>query len=412
MKYYLLLVWCVFNIMPFVRIAYVINQDSGTITPINLETNTPSPPIFVGGNPSSIVITADGKTAFVTNIGTNSVQRIDLITRTITANIALGNQNFPNGAALTPDNTTLWVADFDNSGLPVGKLIPIDTTTNAIGTPILLNFGVGLSSFPLDVVITSDGITAYVSLLFNNKVIPINLITHTVGTPIIVGTSPDGLVITPDDATVYVGNEFSNNVIPIDTLTNTAQAPIAVGVNPIYLAITPLGTFVYVTNTGSDSVSVIDVQTNTVVDTIPMAGGPFGLAIDPQGQEVVVTLAQASSVQIIFIPSNMLGPIIPVGANPVGVAINQLQPFPPASFTGRLRANLFLDDTEYILELTIGASSDPVQLYRIFKNGFLVLETTSLDPFLCLGKDINTGGFSVAAVANGIQSDLVPLRII
>ena len=43
----------------------------------------------------------------------------------------------------------------------------------------------------------------------------------------------------PDGATAYVANSFSGDVTPIDTATGTAGDPIAVGTNPTAIAITP-----------------------------------------------------------------------------------------------------------------------------------------------------------------------------
>jgi YVTN family beta-propeller protein len=46
-------------------IAYVANRGSGTVTPIRTATNTALPPIKAGDGPAAIVITPDGKTAYV-----------------------------------------------------------------------------------------------------------------------------------------------------------------------------------------------------------------------------------------------------------------------------------------------------------------------------------------------------------
>jgi DNA-binding beta-propeller fold protein YncE len=41
------------------------NNTAGTVTPIQIATNTALPPIRTGGNPFEIAITPDGKTAYV-----------------------------------------------------------------------------------------------------------------------------------------------------------------------------------------------------------------------------------------------------------------------------------------------------------------------------------------------------------
>jgi DNA-binding beta-propeller fold protein YncE len=49
---------------PSAGTAYVVIQQSGTVVPIDLATNTPEQPIQVGGALYAIAITPDGKTAY------------------------------------------------------------------------------------------------------------------------------------------------------------------------------------------------------------------------------------------------------------------------------------------------------------------------------------------------------------
>jgi hyaluronoglucosaminidase len=48
------------------RIVYVSNGRGDTVTPIAVATGTPGPPIPVGPAPGEIVVTPDGKTAYIT----------------------------------------------------------------------------------------------------------------------------------------------------------------------------------------------------------------------------------------------------------------------------------------------------------------------------------------------------------
>jgi DNA-binding beta-propeller fold protein YncE len=55
------------EITPNGKMIYVVDSAglAATVTPISTATNTPGKPIKVGSNPYAIVITADGKTAYV-----------------------------------------------------------------------------------------------------------------------------------------------------------------------------------------------------------------------------------------------------------------------------------------------------------------------------------------------------------
>lgn len=54
-------------ITPDGRTVYVANIGSGTVTPIDTATNTPGEPVEVGVRPRAIVITPDSRTAYVVN---------------------------------------------------------------------------------------------------------------------------------------------------------------------------------------------------------------------------------------------------------------------------------------------------------------------------------------------------------
>src|SRR5262249_43808105 len=91
--------------------------------------------------------------------------------------IPVGNN--PDGIAITPDGRTAWVA---NSGS--NTVQPIDLATNTAGTPI------AVGSSPRELNITPDGKTLYVPNNSSNKLTPIDLATRTVRPAVTVGSSP------------------------------------------------------------------------------------------------------------------------------------------------------------------------------------------------------------------------------
>ena len=64
-----------------------------------------------------------------------------------------------------------------------------------------------------------------------------DLTTNTVTTTINVGTQPIEVALTPDGATAYISNFQSNNVSVIDTTTNTVTATINVTAGPWDIAL-------------------------------------------------------------------------------------------------------------------------------------------------------------------------------
>ena len=200
-------------IAPDGQYAYVVEADYGTVTPVNLRTDTAAAPVTVfkpNITPSvsnDIAIAPDGKTAYVASEKYAIVTPIDLTTQTRGRPITPGlpiNANHGLGLAITPDGKTLYVASFDDR-----SVIPIDLTTNKPEAPIRF-LGV-----PGTIAVTPDGKTLYVTVLgtlagvkppYPGFVVPIATASNTVGSPIKVGLEPTAIAITPDGKTAYVAN--------------------------------------------------------------------------------------------------------------------------------------------------------------------------------------------------------------
>jgi YVTN family beta-propeller protein len=251
---------------------------------------------------------AGQQTAYVLNYDSESITPINTNTNAPGTPITIAGG--PAAIAITPDGKTAYVANY---GL-TNSVTPIDTATNTVGTPI------SVGDKPDAIAITPDGKTAYVVNQISKSVTPITLATNTTGTAIAVGDGPSGIAITPDGKTAYVVNQDSNSVTPINIATNTAGTPITVGTSPSGIAITPDGTTAYVVNASSNSVTPIVTATNTAGAPITVGTSPSGIAISPDGTMAYVANAGADSVTPITIATNAPGTAIPVGTDPYWIA--------------------------------------------------------------------------------------------
>ena len=167
----------------------------------------------------------------------------DAITPSTTAVTTINVGSGPEGVAVSPDGSSVWVANLDSD-----TVSRINTTTNAV-TPITVG------STPFGVVVSPDGSSVWVTNYGSGTVSRINTTTNAV-TPITVGTNPYGVVVSPDGSSVWVANLGSDTVSRINTTTN-AVTPINVGNNPYGVAVSPDGSSVWVTNNDSGTVSRI-----------------------------------------------------------------------------------------------------------------------------------------------------------
>jgi len=253
--------------------------------------------------------------AYVANFnGTlgNSISVIDTATNTVVGDpIPVGDN--PIDVAVSPDGTTVYVSNFDSGNVSV-----IDASTNMVIATIAVGGG------PVGVAVSPDGTTVYVVSNNTDSVFVIDTATNmVVGDSIPVGSTPENIVITPDGSTAYVTNFGSNNITVIDTATNTVVGdPIPVGTGSIDLAVSPDGTTVYVASGGSDSVFVIDTATNMVITTISVEDAS-NVAVSPDCTKVYVVSSDTTSVFVIDTATNtVVGDPFPVGDEPRNAAVS------------------------------------------------------------------------------------------
>src|SRR6185312_6841248 len=86
---------------------YVLNQGSGTVTPISTATNDAGKPIKVGHSPCSMAITPDGRMVYVTNQMAGTVTPIN--TRTNRAGQPIKVGFMASMIIFTPDGKTAYV---------------------------------------------------------------------------------------------------------------------------------------------------------------------------------------------------------------------------------------------------------------------------------------------------------------
>ena len=168
----------------------------------------------------------------------------------------------------------------------------ITPSTTAVTT---INVGSG----PEGVAVSPDGSSVWVANLDSDTVSRINTTTNAV-TPINVGNNPYGVAVSPDGSSVWVTNYGSGTVSRINTTTN-AVTPITVGTNPYGVVVSPDGSSVWVANLGSDTVSRINTTTNAVT-SINVGDVPYGVVVSPDGSSVWVTNQGGTVSRIIFPP--------------------------------------------------------------------------------------------------------------
>jgi YVTN family beta-propeller protein len=298
------------------ELAYVVHLDhaeSGIVTVIDTRTKRVIATIPVGEGPDAVVVTPDGKQAYVVhNIPEGTVWAIDTKSKKRTALIPVGEN--PSAIAITPDGRRAYVTG--NHGVSV-----IDTAKNAVVDTIS-----SIEWTPNAIAVTPDGKHVYVSnrIEEGEAVSVIDTANHAVIAVIpFAGEAPQGIVVSPDGKYVYVAK--ASGVAIIDTQTQAFVETVKDGFNK-GVVVTPDGKYVYTTNfyyvdATTKGVAVINTETRKIEKTIPFEFYAFRIAMASDGRHVYVTNYERNTVSVIDTKTNATIATIPVREHPGDIAI-------------------------------------------------------------------------------------------
>ncbi|MCZ8511684.1 bifunctional YncE family protein/alkaline phosphatase family protein [Paenibacillus filicis] len=284
------------------------NQDK-VLTPVNQFVTPAGQQVEFGGNPISVKVRPDGKTAAVVigrkDYGGDGINIVDLKTGALIKNNFSLKLDHMWGLAYSPDGSKLYAT---GSSGKTGKIVVMavaedgtPTVNNTIDLPLA---AVGDNINPQDIAVGPDGNTLLVALNRDNSLGVIDLQTNQLTARIPVGNAPTGVVVNgnmayvtnvggkkaePGDFTVNssgtpivawpTGSSATGTVSIVDLSSNTVTKTVSVGLQPARMTVS--GQYVFVANTNSDTVSVIDSKSGDVVQTIdikPYPNAPLGSA--------------------------------------------------------------------------------------------------------------------------------------
>ena len=253
-------------------------------------------------DPSSIAVTPDGTSVYVANSSNDTVSQYDVaangtLTPKTPATIRTGRA--PLGIAVNPDGKSVYVVDSHDDTVsqydigPGGVLSPTIPATVATG------------GNPTAIAVSPDGKHVYITDFCCESTVSQYSVgagdTLTPETPATVrtGTNPDGIVVAPNGMSAYVTNGADNTVSQYSigaggALTPETPATVASGNGPAGLAVSPDSVSVYVANELDGDLAQYAVSTGGALalktpQTIGAGTSPRRVVVSPDGQHVYVT---------------------------------------------------------------------------------------------------------------------------
>lgn len=237
--------------------------------PANDPTSSPLASIEVGSHPAHVVSDLEGRFAYVTNAGGDSLSVVDLEARESVATIATGE--YPHGLRLSPDGRELYVANVLDGSVSV---IDVAAQEEIARLPV--------GQAPVQVGFTPDGARVFVSLRDENRVAIIDTASREVVEHIEVGRQPIQVHATADGRFMLVANQGSKaepdnrvSVIALDSLTVVATHEVGAGAHGI--SVDDTGRFAFITSLYDASLSVIDLEASAVISRHDTGQGPNGV---------------------------------------------------------------------------------------------------------------------------------------
>lgn len=340
---------------------YVTSQADDEVNVIDIESNLMMRMVTVGSQdnrttppeaPHNIAIDPQREYYYVNLITGNEIWKYRVQNDSFVAKLNLGSLRSPAQVVMTPDGRKAYVSNFDPSGTHRGVQVfntqTMTVTKEITDTRIIACHGVQL---------THDGRYLWTANQLSDNMAVIDVANDSVIAIVKVDPSvpdiPSGpnqfgpyqLVFSPDDRYAYVTCTKSDQVRVVDTQTRQLVKTISVGANPLILDSTPDGRFVYVANRGrggspSTSVSVIRTSDNTELLKIQGVGvEPHGVAVSRDGKYVYVSCENISNpdpphhpvaglktpgyLLVVEVASNQIVKRIEIGAFGAGVAVVQ-----------------------------------------------------------------------------------------
>jgi YVTN family beta-propeller protein len=299
-------------------ILVALNKNEATMAIIDPNTMNVLGKVPTGDGPHEVVLSADGKTAFVANYGAqtpgSSLSVIDLETQKELRRVDLTPLLRPHGLVMGKDNKIYFTAE-------VNRVVArYDPATNKVDW--MTGTGQNVSHM---LVLSPDQNNIYTANIASDSVTAIQMKPTAPGpakiTHIPVGKQPEAIDISPDGKEVWVGLNAEGAIDIVDTTTNTFKEKVNLGGRPYRVIFAPGGRQVYATMPNEREIIVLDAATRKETRRIKLESAPLGIVFSRDGKLAFVSALQEDLVlKIDLTKYEIVGRAAP-GVAPDGVAV-------------------------------------------------------------------------------------------
>ncbi len=275
----------------------VANQKEHTVLVVDPDERRELAKVVVGVNGHEVIVSKDGRFAYVPIYGNSGVGRpgtdgstidvVDLQERKLAATIDLGKPLRPHRAEWGPDGMLYVTAELGNA------VDVIDPSTRKVVAEI----GTGQKESHM-LVISPGGRRAYTANVGAGSVSVLDLVKRSLMATIPVAKIVQRISISPDGKHVFTHNQDAARIAVIDTATNKIVNWIEVPSSAYASEPTPDGRWLLAL-TRKGALYVIDLQSLKVARTLKISDGASEILIRPGGEVAYLSGTGAGKIDVL-----------------------------------------------------------------------------------------------------------------
>lgn len=273
--------------------------------------------VATGDGPHEVVLSADGKIAYVANYGAqqpgSTISVVDVATAKELRRVDLAPLMRPHGLQMIGGKvyftaeTNRVIARYDPATNKVDWLMG----TGQNGSHMVVGSADQKRFYTAN--IGSDSVTSFE---FEGTPPARSKVTH-----VPIGKQPEAIDLSPDGKEIWAGLNVGDAIDVVDTATNKFKGKISIGGRAYRVRFTPDGKFVVNTMFATKEILVIDAATRKETKRIKLESAPMGIAFSADGRIAFVSVVDPDAVLKIDLQTGQVLGRVETGKGPDGIAV-------------------------------------------------------------------------------------------
>jgi DNA-binding beta-propeller fold protein YncE len=303
-----------------------VNQQSDTVTLIDLKTMTAYRHVAVVGGPHEAAVSPDGRTVVVTNYNKQGAGQqktlsvLALPSGDTQKTIDLGEYRAPHDVRWVDASRVVVTSEANQA------LLLVNVTSGAIEKVFRTEAGVSHM-----LALSTDRTRLYSSNMRDGSVSAFDFQTGQKIKDVKTGKECEGVGVTPDGRWVWAGNRAEDTISIIDTTSLEVVKRLNSPGFPYRVQFTPDGTRALIPHANASSLVVADVATQTLAKSIPLGmtkvdkPSTAGVFPHPDNRHAFVTVRNDNSMLVLDLTTGETLGRVEVQSSPDGVTYSPVQ---------------------------------------------------------------------------------------